>query len=91
MAVVWWWLIAQRRLIEKESSDETAFAKLLAMMYMMVGALLIMNGINNYGFPYVPSLICWVVTSLIVLSWGIKQDNKWNQSSTPRTEAEGDG
>ena len=91
MAVVWWRLIAQRRLMEKESSNKTAFAKLLAMMYMMIGTLLIMNGMDNYGFPYVPSFICWIIASLIVFGWGIKQDNKWNQSSTPRTEAEGDG
>lgn len=83
-AVMYFWLLAQRNRNNK-GGDETAFAKLLAMMYMMIGALLVGNGVNNYGFPAALTIFGWMVATVIVGKWAFNQDDKWNQSSAPST------
>ena len=81
-AVMYFWLLAQRNR-NNEGGDETAFAKLLAMMYMMIGVLLVNNGVNNYGFPTALTMFGWMAATVIVGRWGFKQDDKWNESSAP--------
>jgi len=82
-AAMYFWLLAQRNR-NNEGGDETAFAKLLAMMYMMIGALLVGNGVNNYGFPTALTIFGWMLATVIVGRWAFKQDDKWNQSSTSK-------
>jgi len=89
MGAAWMYYLFLLRNQRKDHSNETAFAKVLAMMYMMIGVLLSINGINNYGFPTILTMFGWMLATLIIGGWAFKQDDKWNRSSTPEVVMDG--
>lgn len=89
MGAAWMYYLFLLRNRRKDHLNETAFAKVLAIMYMMVGALLSIIVINNYGFPTIPTMFGWMLTSAIVWDWAFKQDDKWNRSSSPTVGGNG--
>lgn len=76
-AWLWFFLIGARK---REHSDETAFAAVLWMLYMMIGGILFVHGVEYYEFPPYPSLLVWIVCQLIVLRWSFKKNAEWNQN-----------
>lgn len=86
MGAAWMYYLFLLRSRRRDHSGETAFAKVLALMYMMIGAVLTITGINDYGFPFAPTMFVWMLTTVIVWVWAFKQDDKWNRSPVSKVK-----
>lgn len=75
---LYFWLLASQR--KNRDSNETAFATVLWMMYLMIGGILVGHGTTVDILPFIPSLLGWLLCQGIVLRWSIKQNTKWNMA-----------